>query len=109
MKQYSWRSLTIEERLEALKKIETMEEYNREQSRAKAILTYFVKDNMNASAISRLNDPRIVCFSNRKYLKPLSYSAILDVIYQYFPEWREKQMKQGVSKKSRVDLIRFLL
>ena len=106
MKIYSWRSLSVEERVQALKKIETMEEYNREQSRAKAILTYFIKDNMCASAISRLNDPRIVGFGNRSYYKPLSPSSILRIIYQYFPEFEGRQTNQKVSNKNRVDLIR---
>lgn len=106
MKHYRWRSLTFDERFEAIKKIETIEENSREQIRAKAILTYFVKDNMNASSISRLNDNRIVSFCHKTYLKPLTASSILEVVYQYFPEWRGKQMQQGVSKKNRVDLIK---
>ena len=106
MKIYSWRSLTLEERVKALKKIESMEEHNREQSRAKAILTYFIKDNMCASAISRLNDPRIVCFGNRNYYKPLSTSSILKIIYEYFPEFEGRQLKQNVSNRNRIDLIR---
>ena len=106
MKIYSWRSLTVEERVQALKKIDAMEEYNKEQSRAKAILTYFIKDNMCASAISRLNDPRIVAFSNRSFYKPLSATSILRIIYQYFPEFEGRQLKQNVSNRNRVDLIR---
>lgn len=106
MKDYSWRSLTVEERVKALLKIQSIDEFDRYQSRAKAILTYFVKDNMCASAISRLHDPRIVCFSNRNYYKPLSTTSILRIIYQYFPEFEGKQLKQKVSDKRRAELIR---
>ena len=86
MKVYSWRSLSVTERAKAMNYIESLECKTPEQVRDKAILSYFVKDNMCASAISRLNDSRIVGFGNRSKDKPLSTVSILRRIYIHFPE-----------------------
>lgn len=102
---HGWRSISVQERIEASKYIDKMECNTREQIRAKAILTYFVNENMSAQAISKLDDPRIVVFSNRKKGKRLSGGSILEIIYQHFPDWRGRQCA-GVSNRKRVDLIR---
>ena len=105
MTKRGWRSISVQERIEASKYIDKLETNTKRQIRDKAVLTYFVNENMSASAISKLDDPRIVCFSNRNKGKSLSFCSILEIIYQHFPEWRGRQCT-GKSNRKRVDLIR---
>lgn len=99
MRENTWRSITARERASAIKTIQELPETTVKQKRDKAILTYFVIDGISASAIFRRADPLIVGLGNRSKGKPLSTSSILEVIYQYFPEFKKEH-------KSRKDDIR---
>ena len=63
--------------------INNMKTSTNEQIRDKAILEYAFIHNMSAMQISEINDPRIVCFSNRSKNKPLSNTTISKIIKSY--------------------------
>ena len=104
MRSNTWRILTSAERASAIIKMQSMPIETQEQRRDMAILKRFVIDGMSASAISRMNDPAIVCYSNRAKGKQLSPSSILERIYEHFPEF--KKQKQDRSGDARTELMR---
>ena len=61
---------------------------------------------MNATAISRLNDPTIVCMSNRNKGQSLSPTSILNIIYKHFQEFRNRHTSRTTIQQERLDLIR---
>ena len=93
-KKRGWRTIATAERIEAANRIESIPEDTERHIRDKAILKYFVVENMSALRISKLGDPRIVCFSNRAKGKPMTYTSILDVIYMYFPQWKGRNQSR---------------
>lgn len=88
MRVNGWRSITAKERANAIIKTNCLPDDTDEQRRDKRICQLFFEENMSAQSISRLNDPLIVCYSNRGKGKPLSTTSILRRIYMLFPEFR---------------------
>lgn len=62
-----------------------------EQERDKRILEYMFLDGYTATYIHDLQDPRIVCYSNRNKGKPLSATSILHIVYQHIPELKNRE------------------
>lgn len=86
MKEYGWRTIPIEARIQAIKFYEDMPETTEIERRDKLILQYFLVDNLCASAIARRKDPAIVCYSNKCSWHPqLSAASILRIIYKHCP------------------------
>ena len=104
MRDNGWRRITAKERTEAAKFIEHLPNTTPKEIRTKAILSYFVCDNLSASAISRLNDPRIVGIGNRSNGNPLSATSILQIIYNHFPQFKGRTGQKDNSL--RVELIK---
>lgn len=104
MRNNGWRRLSERERCVASEYIHTLSEDTPEERRDKKILSYFVIDNLSASAISRMNDPDIICFGNRAKGKPLSNNYILQIIYKHFPQFHGRQ--SSTSNTKRIELIR---
>lgn len=100
-----WRSITPIERANAIVWLNDFVPKNREEKRAKKILTYFLCDNLSAQAICRKQDPEIISYSNRAKGKPLSITAILRIIYTYFPQF-EGRNKKSTKGNKRVELMR---
>ena len=99
--------ITIEQRVKGLQLIADFEPQNIIEKRDKKILQYVFIENLSAEAISRLNDPDIVCFSNRKKGKSLSGSSILECLYKYFPELRNKEpIRKQKSREERISLMK---
>lgn len=63
--------------------INNMETNTKVQIRNKAILEYAFIKNMSALQISKINDPRLVSFSNNYTNRPLSHVAISRIINSY--------------------------
>lgn len=103
MRSNGWRTISTRERIEAGRYVASLSENTAEQRRAKKILSYFVLDNLSASAIKRLNDPEIVCASNRAQGAPLSTTSILAIVYEHFPQFKRDKPQ---TYNPRVDLIR---
>lgn len=101
MRDNSWRSITIDERMQAIKEFDRIK--GNISNRDRKILQYFLCDNLSASAISRKNDPDIICIGNRAIGKPLSNGSILEIVYKYFPNF--KKQKQNRIEDKRVELI----
>ena len=104
MKDYGWRSIPIDNRIKAIKYFETMPDNTEEERRDRAILKYFLLDNLSASAICRREDPLVVCHSNRGIGAPLSVSSVLRIIYKHCPYLKVERKSQKNNK--RVELIR---
>ena len=99
-----WR-FTHEQRVKGLQFIADFNPQNMIEKRDKKILQYVFVENLSAEAISRLNDPDIVCFSNRNKGNSLSGCSILECLYKYFPELRNKEpMHKQKSRDSRIEL-----
>jgi len=101
---FGWRRITPSERAQMLIWLDNFIPSNQEEERAKAILEYFVRDNISAQAIARKRNPKIVCYGNRSKGKPLSTTSILRIIYEYFPDLKSRQKSAKGNK--RVELIR---
>lgn len=101
MRDNSWRSITIDERMQAIKEFDRIK--GNISNRDRKILQYFLCDNLSAAAISRKNDPDIICIGNRAIGKPLSNGSILEIVYKYFPNF--KKPKQNRIGDKRVELI----
>lgn len=101
MRNNGWRSITIDERMQAIKEFDRIK--GNISSRDRKILKYFLCDNLSALAISRKNDPDIICIGNRNVGKPLSSGSILKIVYKYFPNL--KKPKQSRIGDKRVELI----
>lgn len=99
---YSYRRITPTERAKAIHYIKN----TYLESREKRILELFFIEGMNATAISRHNDPDIVCISNRNKGKPLSATSILNIIYKHFPEFKNRHASKSDIQQQRIDLIR---
>lgn len=102
MRDNGWRTITFEERIHSVKEFEKIKEEICDRDRK--ILQYFLCDNLSASAISRKNDPDIICIGNRSKGKPLSPGSILKIVYNYFPDL--KKPKKNRTDDKRVELIR---
>ena len=102
MRSNGWRTISTRDRIEAGRYVASLPENTAEQRRAKKILSYFVLDNLSASAIKRLNDPEIVCASNRAHGAPLSTSSILAIVYEHFPQFKKSKTR---TNNPRVELI----
>ena len=105
-KNHGWRSISVEERAEALQMLNCFTPKNKKEKRAKAILELFIRDRYSAQAIERLHHPDIISFGNRSYGNPLRSPAILSVIYEYFPQFRGRNRTGKGKEKSRVELMR---
>ena len=106
IKSHGWR-ITNEQRVKGLQLIADFEPQNMIEKRDKKILQYVFVENLSAEAISRLNDPDIVCFSNRNKGKSLSGCSILECLYKYFPELRNKEpMHKQKSREERISLMK---
>lgn len=99
MRNNGWRTITIPERLEALSHYNKLPEKTQEEIRDKAILRYFLMDNLSASAISRKEDPAIVCLGNRNRGKPLTASSIIRIIYQHCPYLKKERNNRENDKR----------
>lgn len=105
---HGWRTIGIQERADAIIWLNEFKPQNKEESRAKAILELFLRENYSAQAIVRMNHPDIVSIGNRNNGQPLTTVSILRIIYQYFPQFkgRHEGNKQKDSTKKRVALMR---
>lgn len=101
MRDNGWRRITLEERLMAIKEFEQKKESM--TARDRKIIKFVLYDNLSALAISRRNDPDIICYGSRAKGKQLSPSYILKVVYKHFP-YLKKQIKDRTNDK-RVQLI----
>lgn len=101
----SWRSISPTERAEAIVRLKGFAPTSKEEIRAKKVLTYFLCDNLTASAIARKQDPEIVGFGNKNHGQPLSATQILRIIYSYFPEFKGRNQKSTAWNK-RVEHMR---
>ena len=76
-------NISNENLLEIFEFIKNMETNSNEQIRNKAILEYAFIKNMSALQISKINDPRLISYSNRSINKPLSSTTISNIIKSY--------------------------
>ena len=74
--------------------------------RDKKVLEYLFLNGYTATKISEMNDPDIICFSNRKKGAGLSPTSILAIAYKYFPDLKDRPIKSSNSKNKRVELIK---
>ncbi len=102
MRDNGWRTITFEERIHYVKEFDKIKDEISERDRK--ILQYFLCDNLSASAISRKNDPDIICVGNRNKGKPLSPGSILEIVYKHFPNLKKPKKRRTDDK--RVELIR---
>lgn len=100
-----WRSISPEERANAIIWLKSFVPTSKEESRAKKILTYFLCDNITASAIARKQDPEIISYSNKNPGRPLTAVSILRIIYKYFPQFRGRNSNSTEGNK-RVEKMR---
>lgn len=99
------RTITIEERIEAIKRIDQIKPKNEREARDVIILNYWLRDNLSAQAIARKQDNRIVSFSNRSNGLPLKAPCIARIIADYFPEFKNRTNRGDDCKyRARIDL-----
>ena len=103
-KDYGWRRITPTERANAIRWLDGFSPKNEREERDRIILEYFLRDNLSAQAIVRRNNPKVVGMGNRSYGKPLSIVSVLRIIYQYFPQFKNR--KHSTDGNKRVELIR---
>ena len=103
-KNHGRRTIGIKERMDAIGWLNEFAPCTFAEKRAKTILELFLKENLSAQAICRLNHPDIVSIGNRSKGKPLCTAAILSVIYDYFPQFKNRRGKSGNS--ARIELMR---
>lgn len=76
MPNYARRVLTPTRQAQMIVELQQFEPKNEIEKRDLKICKYFLENGLNAMAISRLNDPDIVCMSNRNKGRPLSGAHI---------------------------------
>lgn len=89
--------------------ISKIEPHTEKEKRDKKVLEYLFIHGYNATKIAELNDPIIICFSNRNKGKQLSPSSILEIAYKHFPELRHKnrQIKRRNNTNERIKLMKY--
>ena len=101
-----WR-FTNEQRAKGLRFLAGFEPQDGVEIGDKKIMEYVFVENMAAANISKLNDPDIVSFNNRSKGRPLSGSSILERLYKYFPELRNKEpINKPKSGEERIALMK---
>ena len=103
---HGWRSITVQERVEAMVMLNGLMPKSKKEQRAKTILELFIRDNYSAQAIARLKHPDVISLGNRSYGKPLTAPAILSVIYEYFPQFRGRNRGGNTKDERRISLAR---
>lgn len=96
------RKIGIKERLNAIEEIRRIPEFTSEQKRNKKILLLALEKDLNACEISNLNDPEIICLSNRNYGAPLSAAYISQIIKPYYPK-REPKNKHAYNERKNTE------